>query len=118
MKIWSRTGLPLRGIPPQKNDAGELLCPGSLLNFVKRPPHLLSDTVLIFWLRVRGIQLIFNDRNHVLRIIKRVRNLGEERPPLPMKLRQGGGGYVAFERLFPRDKSVQWKKGDDALNEI
>ena len=118
MKVWIRTGVPLQGIAPQTNNEGDLLCPGSIINFDKRPPVFLSDSILIFYLRVHGVAKIFTSRKDILDTIKRLINLSEPRRPLPMKLRRGGGGYVAFERLSPRSNSVDWKIKDDALTEI
>ena len=41
--IWSRTGQALRRFEPQFNDKNQELCPGSEIDFNKRPPHLLPD---------------------------------------------------------------------------
>ena len=49
--------MPLPCIEPLCNEKGQELCPGSIIDFVQRPARLLTDGVLLFYLRVRGIKV-------------------------------------------------------------
>ena len=114
----SRTGQALRRIEPQFNNKNQELCPGSVIDFNKRQPHLLPDNTLIFWLVVRRISTNFTQREQILSLVERVRNLPVERQPLAMMLRRGGGGYSIFVVLALKGGSVEWSTKDDMMTEI
>ena len=66
MSKWSRTAKPLVGINAIYNENDEQLCHGSVIDFDKRPPHLLSDDVLLFWLATRGVNNRIDGRTALL----------------------------------------------------
>ena len=118
VNVWSRTGLALRWIEPQFDNKNQELSPGSEIDFYKRPPHLLPNNILIFWLVVREISTKFTHRVQILFTVDRVRNFPVERPPLPSVLRRGSGGYSSFKFLALKGGFVEWSTIGDILTEI
>ena len=116
MEKWSRTGKTLTGIPAIFNDEEEELCHGSVIDFNKRPPHLLPDDVLLFWLETRGANSRIDGRIQLLTAIDNA--CRTKMPPLPkIRIRQCCN-YVSVNVLSPVGQYVNWLRGDDALKAI
>lgn len=117
---WSRTGRELVGIKPQLDSEDRQLCHGSILDFEKVPAKYVPDEALIFWLAVRQIVNSFEDRTALVDMVEHLRQRSPPLQILPAFLLRGGGGYVTFEVLAPRDGDVPiiWRKGDEALETI
>ena len=69
MSKWSRTAKPLVGINAIYNENDKQLCHRSVIDFDKRPPHLLSDNVFLFWLVTRGANSRIDGQRELLKAI-------------------------------------------------
>ena len=116
MEKQSRTGITPTGISAIFNDEGEELCHGLVIDFNKRPPHLLPDDVLLFWLETRGANSRIDGRIQLLTAIDNA--CRTKLPPLPKIRIRHCCNYVSVNVLSPARQHVNWLRGNDALKEI
>ena len=105
---WSRTGIPLKIVPDQRNKQGEVVFPGSIIDFGTVPVKFVPLKSLEDWLSSHGVSCS-TDREEVEVDVHNILRYGID-AALPMCCLQGGGSpYIAWSVIDT--KEVTAKKG-------
>ena len=117
-EIWTKNGNDILPLEDPKNELGQSLFHGSIIDFDKVPIRYHSKAQLDFWLSCRQIKtpLVFQ---HVTSLVKVVWDkFGDSLKPIPKELMRGCSGYCSPELLIPTtgcETTVRYFEGDDAL---
>jgi|AntRauTorckE5430_2_1112549.scaffolds.fasta_scaffold03690_2 hypothetical protein len=116
-EIWTKNGKDILPLEDPKNELGQSLFHGSIIDFDKVPIRYFPKAQLDFWLSCRQIKtpLIFQ---HVTSLVKVVWDkFGDSLKPIHKELMRGCSGYCSPELLLPTTgcETVSYFEGDNAL---